>query len=186
MIKSRINNFYVKKVGDRVVQGDIFIDLKYFYSTDIEKGKYDCQINWGIVITQDCDLDLDFKYGDSKPRLRIPNIIFCPAYPKDLLFQGKHIEGENRPMEKDVIKRIEENTDNRYFLIKANNEQIMTDLVVDFKHIYSVPKEILYECIKNGYMITVNELFRESLVQRFSNYISRIALPELDSIILSN
>lgn len=56
----------------------------------------------------------------------------------------------------------------------------LPELVIDFKHYYAIPRDTLFRMYPEHYLVTINQLFRESLSQRFSNYLSRIGLPELE------
>lgn len=54
---------------------------------------------------------------------------------------------------------------------------MIPELVIDFKHYYTIPTEEMYEAYKENYLASVEPLYREDLSQRFANYLSRIGLP---------
>ena len=67
----------------------------------------------------------------------------------------------------------------RYHHLDRYDDYNIPDLIIDFKHYYTVQRMRLYEEVSQTYLATVNELFRESLSQRFAQYLSRIGLPDL-------
>jgi len=71
---------------------------------------------WAIVMTQDCDLESDFKTRNEQitQDKKIPNILFCEVVTADEL-RG-NIDGS------DIWKRIKQNKDERYqFLQKIES-----------------------------------------------------------------
>lgn len=84
----------------------------------------------------------------------------------------------NRPQKRKdtIIKKIMDNEIPRYYYLKFP-EADMPELVIDFKHFFSINKATIYEQI-NKRLCSLDDLFREKINQRFSYYISRIGLPE--------
>ena len=56
------------------------------------------------------------------------------------------------------------------------------EYVIDFKHYFTINVEqaIKYKSNKDKFQFTLDKLFKESVSQRFANYLSRIGLPESD------
>ena len=61
-----------------------------------------------------------------------------------------------------------------YLKFAENN---MPELIVDFKHFFTINREVIYQNIDKR-LCSLDNLFKEKLSQRFSNFISRIGLPE--------
>ena len=72
---------------------------------------------------------------------------------------------------------IKNNQDPRYHFLRKDLDLQVPELVIDFKHYYTIPRDFLYEKIEHHYLGTMSELFREFLSQRFAFYLSRIGLP---------
>lgn len=54
----------------------------------------------------------------------------------------------------------------------------MPELILDFKHFVTVPRNVLLELKPQAYVASLGQLFRDRLSQRFANYLARIALPD--------
>lgn len=111
----------------------------------------------------------------------IPNVLVCPAYLETDFINGKHIENAKMNNMVSQLKEIQDNNKfKRYHFIKgAQSDNInMPNLVVDFKHFYTLPVEYLYTLYTNSYVCSLNVLFNESIAQRFTFFLSRIGLPE--------
>jgi len=65
-ILSQIKNYYRKYNADRIVQGDILSEVKFLDWDWDKEGKnivtYEKKLPYIIILTQDCDLEQDFKY----------------------------------------------------------------------------------------------------------------------------
>jgi hypothetical protein len=57
------------------------------------------------------------------------------------------------------------------------SENDMPELIVDFKHFFTINRDLLYKNIDSK-LCSLDDLFKEKLSQRFSQFISRIGLPE--------
>jgi hypothetical protein len=177
---------YRKHDTDRVCQGDILSDFVYpeWVSREDKKIKIKHRIiPYLIILTQDCDLEGDHnnRINDKDTQDKyLQSILVCPAYYAEKLRNGTHLEQLELKMEYQNSKKwktITNNDNPRYhYLIECKEYQI-PELTIDFKHYYSIPRDILYKEIKHHYAGSLNELFRESLSQRFAYYLSRIGLP---------
>ena len=58
------------------------------------------------------------------------------------------------------------------------NELELPPLIMDFKHYFTIPLKTL-ESKLNDRICTIEPLFRESISQRFSFFLSRIGLPNI-------
>lgn len=187
-MKLKTDSCYVRHTEGRICQGDIYRDIKYFLWIDI-KGKEidgaDITFPYLVVLTQECDLDLDFKYRTetcSNNDKCLQSILVSPAYLAEKLRYGIHLEELEMKMERlnanqwSVVKR---NQNPRYHHLPAYEEYKIPELVIDFKHYYTISRDYFYQYFQKQYIGTIEQLFRESLSQRFSYYLSRIGLPVL-------
>jgi len=79
----------------------------------------------------------------------------------------------------EVWKQIKQNNVDRYHFLSEDKDLQVPDLLIDFKTYYAVGIEWVLAKYQSCYLATINELFREDLSRRFSNYLSRIGLPDL-------
>ena len=190
-MKSKIDQYYEQHDCQRISQGDILRDFKFVIS-----GKTGVQIEilfqYIIVLTQDCDLEQGSKVSnileDSQTGLKkvnqyLHNILFVPAFPAELLKKGEHLQGlykiQTEPLASKLWQKIVKNSDYRYHFLPSCPDYQVPDLLIDFKAYYTLAFDYFLERYHKHYLVTVNELFRESLSQRFAYYLSRIGLPEL-------
>ena len=171
----------------RICQGDIFRDLDIASGAPISAVEVDVEIesdsNYWIVINQDCDLNQDYKQRkENKIRddVNIRTILICPAYPARQFFAGDHIEDwDLKSYGKKKIDKIKNNDEyKRYHYLEGNTSLGVPELVIDFKHFYTIPVETAYKQRLKSYLVTLNELHREDLNQRFCSFLSRIGLPD--------
>ena len=107
----------------------------------------------------------------------LPNILICPAYLATDFFKGNHIANKKMSNMDSKDKLLKKNNEfKRYHFISAGEKT--PDLVIDFKHFFTLPREYLYSLYNDHYLYSLNVIFNESLAQRFSFFLSRIGLPE--------
>lgn len=199
MYKSKIKSHYVKFRKQRLCQGDILQNINFTMRLNGLSDEEDkIQIPYAVVMSQDCDVDLDYKKRNEEKELLktfnfdehsdkfrpvhdkfLPTILVCPAYGADDFFAGNHIKGWY--MKSNGVKEVEKiknnNEMNRYHYLPQDTSMGVTDLVIDFKHFFTIPTDIAYKQRKESYLVSISELFREGLSQRFANYLSRFGLP---------
>lgn len=191
-MKSKIKSYYKKHNCKRICQGDIYRDFTYpnwIWEENTEEGKkikvQKRTLVYLIILTQDCDLEQDHT-NHSKEKIEkqdkfLQSILICPAYLSEQLRAGIHLSDLELKMEKYNSRRwnlIKRNNNCRYHFLPEKPDYNIPDLVIDFKHYYTIPRDTVYENINpTDYLGTINELFRESLSQRFAYYLSRIGLP---------
>lgn len=208
MYRSQINAMYIKHESlDRIYQGDILRDLPAISWSYVD-GQYKVvqfELPYAVVMTQDCDLDNDYKNRqqimnlesnnnaenqkkNNPPKKKhdkyLPSILICPAYLAESLKEGKHLEDFNQVMERWDSKRfdsIKKQNKDRFHYLESNPIMQIADLIIDFKHYYTIPRDVLYHMYSDKYLASLNQLFREYLSQRFFNYFSRIGLPDLSA-----
>lgn len=192
MLSNKINSRYVKDTTiTRICQGDILRDVDVIDSyTKDSSGelKYDeLVLPYVIVMTQDCDLESDFKnrseISSETQDKYLRTILVCPAYNATEFREGNHLlEDIGLKMAEwnsKTFKQIKEQNHARFHFLEQDQALQVPELVIDFKHYYTIPRDTLFGIYNDHYLVTINQLFRESLSQRFSNYLSRIGLPAL-------
>ena len=199
---SKIDSIYLKKDFDRYYQGDILRDIKVVewaeevYLEEEKEGKIsrgkNIDVKWheipySVVLTQDCDLEHDYKNrlkSDSVDNDKyIHSILLCQAHLSERLRLGNHLEDLNITMRKifsEEWKQLKQNNIYRYHFLVASPDMQIPDLVIDFKHFVTIPRDIMYsEEFYKQRLGTITALFRENLSSRYAQYLSRIGLPDL-------
>jgi len=176
-------------------QGEILTDVITFHVRNArlyqDDGEYAIEAEthpYALVLTQDCDLDWDFKAraeypedrrGDNKCQAKlVPNVLLCDLFTSDAL--RPRIAGG------DIFKRVRGNQDERYHCLPAISltEDLagegLPELIADFKRIFSVLTDELYGYLAQG---ARRRAFLQSphlqhLSTRFGYYCLRVALPD--------
>jgi len=88
---------------------------------------------------------------------------------------------------KQMNKQIKENKHIRYHFLPSEPGFQEQNLVVDFKHYFSIQRTQFYELAKVrsefAYVCSIALLYREALSKRFSDYLSRIGFPNEDELV---
>lgn len=187
ILKSKIKKNYEKHSNKRVCQGDIFRDFD-FNIVDEKKDVFKIFYKYIVVISQDCDL----KFGAKKSKKVIsneektenqylPNILFTPAFTETQIREGIHLKDIYNIVQtrknSSQWTEIKNNNNDRYHYLPSFSDYQIPELIIDFKNYYSLSPYFFFKKFGSSYLSTVNELFREKLSQRFSNYLCRIGTP---------
>jgi hypothetical protein len=178
---------YRKLDSARCRQGDIFRDITIIEGAQLDEEELklvERHVPYSIVISQDCDLEHDYNNRANEQRTNndkyLPTILLCPAYLAEQLRQGDHLKEYGLKMTafgKDW-DRLKKNQMYRYHYLPSNPDYQLPELVVDFKHSHTVPRDTFYNDFKANYVVSLEELFREDFSNRFAYFLSRIGLPE--------
>ncbi len=178
---------YGKKTEKRICQGDILEDFTYKFTKIFDQSGEIISINlpYAIVLTQDCDLEWDYEKRFTNPSQKnddklLQSILICPAYIAEQFRSGDHLSSLGLKMESwatDLWKHIKNNQNERFHFLDEEIDNGMPNLVVDFKHYYTVPIADIYSIVESKYKISIGTLFREDISRRFANFLSRIGLP---------
>lgn len=193
-----INAAYNKT--DEIKQCDIIKDVEYIEYVKEENDIIEVSkivFPKVIVLTQACDLLQDYsarvKIKDSNENGMNTNIthdkllisvIVAPIYNFEEFRLGEHLSQLNLKMQemgkinKSVCKGIMQNENKRYHFLRFPEELKLVDSVIDFKHYFSCNILYLNQLYKDNYVCSIGDLYRESITQRFSNFLSRIGLPD--------
>ena len=177
---------------NRPWQGDIYKDVKLIqditYSESPEGEKEwnfnEVTYNYSIILTQECDLEQDFKNRKEENEDHdkyIPMILMAPAYLAESLRYGGHLEDYGKKMQRINSKewdKIKKQENKRYHHLKVDIDKNIPEFTIDFKHFYAISRDYFYNNImKESYIASLTILYREELSQRFCNFISRIGIP---------
>ena len=185
--------YYVCNPRPRLQQGDLLRDLTVSEVSvaSTEGASVDKRpVPYCVVLSQDCDLLHDFNsslaQGDRNDDKTLPAFLFCPAYRTEFFRAGTHLEDQNKTMRRiDSNKeweKIASNQSLRYHYLERRDDLQVPELVVDFKHYFTIPRPLVYrEEFRKSYFVTLEILYRDHLSSRFAHYLSRIGLPELTS-----
>ncbi|MBU1110145.1 hypothetical protein KKB83_00820 [Patescibacteria group bacterium] len=182
---------YVKRTEERVTQGDILAKLEYrfpvFQAEKVEVAKI--TLSYAVVLTQDCDLEQDYKcracssQENSSNDKFLQSVLICPAYLAEQFKTGIHLEKLGLKMNtwsSEQWKSITQNQNQRLHFLSEDPALEIEDLIIDFKHYYTIPRDEMYESHKKLYLASLEILFREDLSHRFTHYLSRIGLPTVN------
>lgn len=186
MFKSRVKSRYRKSRNARFYQGDILKDLAFVVGdSGIETDLDLVELKYAVVISQDCDIEHDFesrKKGKGHDK-NLRSLLVCPAFNLEEFANGTHFG--TWEMEKFNSKKVDKLKNNdeykRYHYLPSTDEYLVPELILDFKHFFTLPRDFLYRKRQQVYLASLSELFREELSHRFSNYLSRIGLPEMSA-----
>lgn len=172
----------------RISQCDIFHDIEVVEKiSERDNGIQISYLHFPLVIclNQDCDLNSDSRdklKENSNKDCRLLHLVVAPLFNFDLFKQGEHWgdifqTGNQYNPKKTDGKKIINNEDPRFHYLHFEEGFELPDMVIDFKHFFSVGTEYLYNNLDKR-VCSLSELYREKINQRFAYYISRIGLPE--------
>lgn len=192
---------YEPRTSNRPHQGSVYRNIKVITATSapgLEKVKFsEWELPYVVALSQECDLALDH---DLRETLNIPEgnnsdsdrdkkhdklllgVLVCPAYQAASFREGKHLDELHRVMESYASKDfslIKKNCNPRYHYLAKWTPLQVAELVVDFKHFFTVPVEQLRDeyGTEEHYIARLKPLYREDLSQRCSAYLTRIGIP---------
>ncbi len=174
----------------RICQGDLYQNVEYIEYVIEKEGNIEVSkiiFPLIIVLSQDCDLSLDFKfrYGRNKPKTQdklLLSVLVAPLYNVEHVFLGEHLSEIGIKME--AIKknrtpgtRLKNNETLRYHYLEFPANINIVPSAIDFKHYFSVNVEYLKKTKNKDFVCRISPLYREDISQRFASFLSRIGLP---------
>jgi hypothetical protein len=141
---------------------------------------YQKQHPYAIILSQDCDLDLDFKTraGQAKEDKLLPNVFFCEVVTAEEL---KGVGGMNSS----IWGHVKRNKDERYQFLQRveladdGADAGLPEMGVDFKRYFTIPTGEVYAQLKKHARrrCRLRSPYLEHFSTRFAHYLCRIALP---------
>jgi hypothetical protein len=180
---------YLKHELPRHCQGDLLRGLKIVeMAPDSKEGELNVDrrsIPYAVVLSQECDLHQDEQNRSNPTRPTqdkyLHSVLIGPAYAAEQVKQGVHLQDQHLVCQQWNSKQwplIQQNNNDRYHFLPAFGPLQVPDLVLDFKHFLTVPRAALLSQKPDTYFASLGQLFRDSLSQRFANFLARIALPD--------
>jgi hypothetical protein len=138
-----------------------------------------------IVLTQDCDLEQDYRFrAETLPTQDkwLISVLMAPLYNLEHVYQGEQlselgIRMERVPKAGNTGNFLRNNERPRYHYLDFEENVPIVPSVIDFKHYFSATVNYLMEIKPSAYVCSVAPLFREDIAQRFAGYLARIGLP---------
>jgi len=167
-------------------QGEILSGLNEYWVEDIVDDSASVEIRqheYAIVMTQDCDLDQDFRARRSEsnePQRVLKSVLLCE------IETAEKLRGSHKINSKDW-SLVHSNRDERFhFLETVSSEHDLEstglpELGVSFRRYFTVSLKMVYAELSRGLVrrrCRLRSPYLEHLSSRFSYYHSRIALPE--------
>jgi hypothetical protein len=184
---------YLKHELPRFCQGDILRDLEVVEWASVlntEPMQIDLKkrvLPYAVVLSQECDLHQDQQNRSNLTRPTqdkyLHSVLLGPAYRAQEVRQGTHLsalEVKCEALNRDRWKVVTQNNNDRYHYLPAFDPLQVPDVVLDFKHFITAPRANLLNLKPVAYLASLGQLYRDSLSQRFANFLARIALPDAD------
>lgn len=183
--KLKISARKSKIIQKRICQGDIFSNIEVIENIEVKGSKIivdKISFPYIICLNQECDLESDFKTDPNYLKdSRLIHLAIAPAFNFEQFLIGGHwgeiFQTSQSSKRSDTkTKLILDNEIPRFHYLKFPDID-MPELIVDFKHFFTVNRAFLYSNLDKR-VCSIDDLFKEKMSQRFSNFISRIGLPE--------
>ena len=171
----------------KIEQCDIFSDIVFIESISIVEDEAkisEVHFPLAMCASQSCDFESDLrdrsKEEDKAKGNMILQIIMIPLFPVAQFAEGSHwgdlikCSAISSVTMKDMIKK---NREARYHYIKFPDEDKLGPFVADFKHFFTISRDNLYSQMSKR-ICSIRSLYRDDIIRRFANYMSRIGLPE--------
>lgn len=175
----------------RICQGDIVKNVEHIEHVSEDNGVIEVSrivYPLVIVLTQDCDLEQDFKFRWSQQKTSthdkyLLSVLVAPLYNYDHVIAGGHLSELGYSMAPINGRRtqgtnLRNNETPRYHYLEFASTEPIANSVIDFKHYFSVNIEYLKGIKETHFVRRVADLFREDISLRFASFLSRIGLPE--------
>jgi len=175
----------------QIHQCDLFKKVPFYESYSEKLGAFRLTIlefPLAIILTQECDLEQNLRErikevtaadGKTLHDKFLVSLLCAPMYNAEHLFSGNHLsflEISSNIKGSEQRKYIKDNREPRYHYIEFDEGSQIVPSIIDFKHYFSVSLEYLEKNIENR-ICSIKPIYRENISQRFSNYLSRIGLP---------
>lgn len=187
--KLRISAKKIRESKSRICQGDVFSNIQILEDVEVKGSKIlvkNLFFPYIICLNQECDLENDYNLTQSRSNpsdSHFLHLAIAPAFNFDQFLSGSHwgeiFATSNTGKRGDTrIQLIIKNEIPRFHYLKFPDSD-MPELIIDFKHFFTVNRDFLYNNIDSR-ICSIDDLFKEKISQRFSYFISRIGLPEVE------
>ena len=178
-----------KQPISRISQCDLFQDISIIENVKLVGNEMELKtitFPYLICLNQDCDLASDARDKENNnltnKNCRLLHLIVAPVFNFVSFLEGTHwgeIFDASISINKNKTegKKIINNEDPRYHYLHFNEESKLPDMIIDFKHFFTISTDMLYGNIDKR-VCSIGELYREKICQRFAFFQSRIGLPD--------
>ena len=186
---------YASDASLRYRQGDILRDVRIVEWAEVVNDQFllsERYLPYCVVLSQECDLEHDFNNRADPVKCErdtdkfIQSILVCPAYPAAQLREGTHLIDASLKMQRINTadwRRVTQNSNYRYHFLPEHLDVQLPALAIDFKQYFTIPRDVAYRSeIRAKVLTSLDDLFREHFSGRFAHYLSRVGLPELESV----
>jgi hypothetical protein len=193
---------HIPNISEPLSQGDIFENITYsFVNNNIDKHQkseeiinfIEFQFPYAIILSQGCDVKFMSEIVASKKGKSskyMPSILLCPIYKEQAVLKNNHLkyipEIDIQLSEEPYYSKRDadfSSSDMHYryhrLTIKVDKQLAGTDLLIDFKHCFSLHAGYLLNNLTHR-KFTLETIFAEQITLKFASYLSRIAIPDLD------
>ena len=178
-----------KTSESRLRQGDILRDVEWIECVEETAGIVEVLkviFPLAIVLTQDCDLNGDYRVRTQKASSddkRLISALLAPIYNVEHVYQGMHlseleIKMEPVPKGRTAGTYLRSNQRPRYHYLEFADDIPIVPSVIDFKHYFSATVSYLMSIKLEAFVCSIASLFREEISHRFAAYLARVGLPE--------
>lgn len=186
----------IEKNDAQLRQGDIISDVQYLENVDMHGDEVTLNrivFPLVIVLTQDCDLNSDYRAHtkeNSNEDKYLLSVLVAPLYNYGQVIEGSHladIQWKMTPIPVNskhgttAAENLKKNLTQRYHYIAFPPPMQIVPQVIDFKHYFSVNTQKLQCHKEKSFVCSIAPIYRESLSQRFSYFLSRIGIPDNES-----
>ena len=183
-----------KDLSAEIKQCDIFRDIEFIEYVKEEGDSIEVSkivFPLAMVLTQACDLQQDHS---ARKKIEMENrgnqdkylisVIVAPIYNFEEFRMGTHLDQLGLMMDqkggrkRSTCSNIIKNENKRYHYLNFAQDVELVESVIDFKHYFTVTVNYLNSIREEKYVCSIDSLYRELILQRFSNFLSRIGLPD--------
>lgn len=204
-MNDKIAKYYIPKIEDKILQGDIFKNISYTYSIkDNDKTIELIEFNFPkiIVLSQSCDTDYlcDLFNNNGKITKFMMSILVAPVYEFNSYKSGEYFEDiynkvkrkdqnridnveivnldmDRRAFNSDEASIIKNGVHYRYHILELTDKSLLPKSIIDFKHYFTLNTNYLIEN-RDKRICRIEDLFAEQVTLKFSNFLSRVGIPD--------
>lgn len=181
-----------RKVNENEIavdQGDIYQNVTFFNNVELNENEKKLEIdeyNFDkvLVLSQSCDLHREQE--NIKNDKEILTVLVVPLFDVEEFKKGEHLNSIKKKCDiisDKLIERYTKGEHERYYVIELKDSdktkyKIPDNFIIDFRYFFTVNIKKLK---KEDYLMSLDDLFKEKVTQRFCNYLSRIGLPVINN-----
>lgn len=177
---------WIEHRNEIVEAGLLLSDVLFYASPEAELPGGFARFPYSLVLTQACDIESYYKMRgqqDDNGRISrqiIAQLILCPAFDEDKFKRGDHLV-EQYNYHTEVLyggdmRAIRKQGRERFHYLPSHVEEL-PNLVIDFKHYFTVPiigAEMALKNVRKSYKL--DHIYYTEIADRFAHFIQRVAI----------